>query len=86
MKTKNQENMKKHNGISFQEASKVFDDIWGIDLDDTQKGEFRLNRIGFADLKLIVGELLWNGDKIRLISARKTEPHEERLYAETNHW
>ena len=47
---KNQDNMKKHNGISFQEASKVFDDIWGIDLDDTQKGEFRLNRIGFADL------------------------------------
>ena len=82
---KNQANMKKHNGISFQEASKVFDDILGVDLDDTQKGEFRLNRIGFADLKLLYVSYTWNGDKIRIISARKTEPHEERLYAETNH-
>ena len=81
---KNQENIKKHDGISFQEATKVFDDLMGVDLDDTQKGEFRLNRIGFADFKLLHVSYIWKGDKIRIISARRAEPHEERLYAETN--
>lgn len=73
-------NIKNHEGISFDFASKVFNDIWAIEEFDklhSTTAEQRFTIIGLAENKLlrvtftVITEE--NGEEvIRIISARKT--------------
>jgi len=78
-------NLDKH-GISFEEASTVFDDEYTVYLDDeahSNEFEERFIAIGMsAKLKmLMVCHCYRNGDRyIRIISARKADKEDIALY------
>ena len=76
-------NLAKH-GIRFEEAATVFADPLFILTDASRNDEARDAVIGF-DLHarlLFVVHIDYDGDCIRLVSARPAEPHEEDLYAQ----
>ena len=81
---KNISNVKKH-GITFEEATTVFDDddaIFVADYSHSQNEE-RYSVIGFSERLrlLIVCHCYRNGDTmVRIISARKANKTEEMLY------
>ncbi|MBO4616856.1 hypothetical protein SAMN02910339_02465 [Lachnospiraceae bacterium YSD2013] len=79
-------NLKKH-GISFEEASTVFDDADGILFDDPDHSEtedrFILLGMSIEANMLIVCHCLRDGDSvIRIISARKATKSETQTYAD----
>ena len=81
---KNKLNVKKH-GITFEEATTVFDDDDAIFIadDSHSKNEERYSVIGFSERLrlLIVCHCYRNGDTVlRIISARKANKTEELLY------
>lgn len=80
--TKAAENLRKH-GLSFSEATRVFDDPMTLDWEDvTAEGEQRFNKIGIADGRVIQVTYTSRGDNIRIISARRATRREARLYHE----
>lgn len=79
-------NKRKH-GISFDEASTVFQDDFSITVFDPDHSgdEERLITIGQSSHKrLLVVVHTERGKKIRLISARKAKPAERKKYEEEN--
>lgn len=69
--------------VSFATATLAFDDPHGYDeLDDTEYyGEERWRWIGLIDdHRLIAVAYCHRGHRIRIISARKAEHHERKLY------
>ncbi|SEF61717.1 hypothetical protein SAMN05421819_0596 [Bryocella elongata] len=82
---KNAANLRKH-GVAFEDAVLVFDDPFHISLPDRiVEGEQRWQMIGMAEgvLVLLLAHTLETNDEdqyVRLISARKAEPHERRRY------
>jgi uncharacterized DUF497 family protein len=81
-KNKAQENIKKHDGITFEEASLAFFDEWAIEeFDDTHSGfsENRYILIGLAGNRVLRVTYTVR-EKIRIISAEKARPYEERAY------
>ncbi|MEG3437416.1 BrnT family toxin [Pannus brasiliensis CCIBt3594] len=75
-------NQRKH-GISFEEASTVFDDPLSINFDDPDHsvGENRYLIIGLSDQgKFLLVSYTERERKIRLISARLVTPKERRYY------
>ncbi len=55
---KNLANIKNHEGVSFEDATKVFNDIWAIDevdLDHSTADEKRFTIIGLADEQSFCG-------------------------------
>lgn len=77
---KNQKNINKH-GVSFQYASKVFDDENRLESDAYRRGrEYRYNVIGLVDDVLVVACTDRELDTIRIISARKATKNEEAIY------
>jgi len=91
---KNQRNQQKHEGISFELASLVFEDecrLVGPDRID-ERGEQRWHAIGAAQIESVAAIILLvihvyredrNGEEIiRIISARRAEKHEIRRYQE----
>lgn len=81
-------NIEKH-GVSFDEASTVFDDVQGILFDDpdhsTEENRFIL--LGFSsNTKLLIVCHCYRGedDVIRIISARKATRSESIQYEEIN--
>lgn len=76
-------NLKKH-GVRFEEAATVFFDPLFVLLDASRNEEAREAAVGFA----ATGRLLYvvhveiEEAAIRIISARRAEPHEERFYAD----
>jgi len=88
--TKNAINLRKH-GIAFEDAVFIFDDPLHISRPDRiVDGEQRWQTVGMANgvLLLIVAHTLEaeddEEDYVRLISARKAEPHERRRYEASN--
>ncbi len=81
--SKNQTNVIKH-GIDFLQASTVFKDTSAIVMEDTRHdyGEDRYQIIGTTDPLGIVFVVFTerDGDIIRIISARKANKREKRLY------
>jgi uncharacterized DUF497 family protein len=77
-------NLRKHS-ISFSEASTVFYDplaVTGSDPDHSETEE-RLVTFGMSsDGQLLVVSHLERGETIRIVSARKTTPHERQIYEE----
>jgi uncharacterized protein len=82
---KNLENIKKHNGISFEIAVKAFDDDLAIpfeDLEHSDENESRYALIGMCESDLVFISFTIRGNKYRIISARKTSKRMEKIYAD----
>ena len=76
-------NLRKH-GIDFVDARYVFmddDRIDGID-DSMDYGEDRSLAIGLVNGRVLAVVYTIRGDRIRIISARKADRHEEQEYFE----
>ena len=69
-------------GVTFEMACEVFDDPFAIlQLDDRfDYGEERFRAIGVVEDRLLYVAYTYRGDRIRIISARLAEPHEQREY------
>jgi uncharacterized DUF497 family protein len=82
---KNRSNIEKH-GVSFEEASTVFQDTLSLTIDDPLHSidEERLILIGMSQKnRILVVVHTEREDNIRIISARKTNK-KERKYYESN--
>jgi len=81
--TKAQKNLRKH-GVRFEEAASVFSDPAFILVQASRNDEARDAAIGFD----LIGRLLYvvhievEETYIRIISARRAEPQEEKTYVE----
>jgi len=78
------ENLRKH-GVSFDEASSVFDDPLGITyLDpDHSEDEPRLVTFGYSSSsRLLVVSHIERGDTWRIINARPATRSEQKIYEE----
>ena len=83
---KAKKNLKKHK-IAFQEGSTIFHDPFIATMADPDHAdnEERYISIGLsARGRLLVVVYTERGEKTRLISCRKAEPPERRIYEETN--
>lgn len=82
-------NLAKHR-VSFEDATRVFiDPLALLEEDRIEDGEQRWQTIGMADgdillLVIHVFRLSDGTEKIRIISARKAQPHERRKYENEN--
>ena len=76
-------NRRKH-GIRFEDAATVFMDPLFVLTDASRDDEARHAAIGFDQLArlLFVVHVEFEGDCIRIVSARPAEPYEEALYAQ----
>jgi uncharacterized protein len=76
-------NRRKH-GVSFEEATTVFDDPLVLLLLDQEHGESRIIAIGSADTGriLLVVSVDLETDVVRIVSARKATKSERRRYEE----
>lgn len=74
-------NLAKH-GISFVDASAVFDDPFALDTEERSinYGEVRRRIIGLGQGRFLTVIYTERGDMIRLISARKATRPERREY------
>jgi uncharacterized DUF497 family protein len=73
-------------GVTFEAACDVFGDPFAVEwLDERERyGEDRYVILGMVENRLLYVAYTMRKDKIRIISARKAEPHERRLYHEEN--
>jgi uncharacterized protein len=74
-------NLGKHK-VSFRLATRVFDDLFALVEQDLggEFGEERFLITGMVDGALIMVVYTERGDRIRVISARKANSHEQRRY------
>lgn len=79
---KAQTNVNKHR-VAFEFAQRVFDDpeVEIVQTIRSEDGELRYKAIGMIDGKLYVAIFTIVDDACRLISARRTNVTEDRLYA-----
>jgi uncharacterized DUF497 family protein len=91
---KNRSNQRKHEGLSFEEASQVFRDPLHFSVHDRiENGEQRWQTIGVIQgfVVLVVAHTITEEDAegrsvdvIRIISARRATPRERRRYENEN--
>ena len=76
-------NMRLH-GVSFQAARAVFDDVQIVQWhDDNQDpSEDRFVALGFAAGRVMFVSYTLRSERIRIISARRAEPYERRMYTD----
>ncbi len=81
---KARENIEKHNGVTFNEATLAFYDKWAIEeYDDAHSDleEKRFTLIGLAINQLLrITYTIRENEAIRIIIAEKARPFEERAY------
>jgi uncharacterized DUF497 family protein len=85
---KNDANKVKHEGISFELATEVFEDPYAVEIFDEDHStidEDRYSYIGSTAIGVINGQCLsvsitYRDDLIRIISAREADPEEKRRY------
>jgi uncharacterized protein len=80
--TKAQHNLIKH-GVSFEEASTVFEDLNSVTIEDTKHSfqELRYIDVGLSDRRrLLLVSYTERETRIRIISARPCTTREARLY------
>jgi uncharacterized DUF497 family protein len=78
-------NLRKH-GVTFSEATTVFDDAFGTTVDDPDHslGEHRFITIGRSShSRWLMVAHTDRGDRVRIISARELTRSERRAYEET---
>jgi uncharacterized protein len=73
-----------HNGVTFEDAKRVFDDPFAVGREDRREdyGEDRFIQIGASGNRLLTVVYTMRGERLRVISARPTEPFERRWYHE----
>jgi uncharacterized protein len=78
-------NFKKH-GVSFEEAALAFFDKNAVELFDERNSddEIRYQLIGISNTRLILVAYTARNEKIRIISARKANARQIRIYNEQN--
>lgn len=84
--SKAESNLEKH-GVSFDEATTVFDDPFAEFLPDLRHsiGEQRFTCLGTSAAgRLLAVYFTERGDDVRIISAREMEPKERRDYEKGN--
>jgi len=72
--------------ITFEMAKAVFQDPFAVERMDEREdyGEDRYAIIGMAFDRLLYIAFTYRGERVRIISARGAEPHEQRRYHEDN--
>jgi len=81
------DNLAKH-GVSFQEATTVFDDVLSVTVPDPDHSveENRLIIVGLTHRgRLLIVSHAERGDRIRIISARELKRTERTAYEEGNY-
>jgi uncharacterized protein len=70
--------------LSFAYAARVFDDPASLQIDASrpQDGEKRRKAIGMIEGRLFVVVYVMRGEICRIISARRTNRQEDRIYAD----
>ena len=84
---KNVENIRIHDGISFEKAVQAFDDDLAVPLEDPEhsdENETRYALIGMCESGLIFVSFTFRDDNCRIISARKASWKMEKMYADNN--
>lgn len=79
------ENRKKHEGVTFEEAKTVFEDAENLTVSDFESdpSEERFVMVGMSALaRVLVVVYTDRGGRVRIISARKATPKEQREYSE----
>jgi uncharacterized DUF497 family protein len=78
-------NLIKH-GVSFEMAREIFKDVFALDVVDDRfdYGEIRYNLYGMIEGHILFVVYTMRGDIIRIITARRAEPHERKRYHEEN--
>jgi uncharacterized DUF497 family protein len=78
-------NLKDH-GVSFEQAVKAFRDPFAVEVIDDREpyDEERINLIGMSDGMLLHVTYTERGDRIRIITARRAERHEQDDYYREN--
>jgi uncharacterized protein len=73
-------------GVTFDMAREAFRDVFMVEwVDDGQDiAESRFVGLGVAERRLLCVAYTLRGERIRIISARKAEAHEQRRYHEDN--
>jgi uncharacterized DUF497 family protein len=80
---KAESNLRKH-GISFQAATLAFEDshVAEVDASRASDGEIRTKAIALIDGYFVCVVFTLRGRAVRLISARRANPKEEKLYGD----
>jgi len=75
-----------NHGITFEMARDAFRDPFAVEWVDDQHGgnEERFALLGMVESRLLFVSYTLRGQRIRIISARKAEPHERRRYHNEN--
>ena len=84
---KNVENIKNHDGISFEKAVKAFDDELAIpfeDIEHSDENETRYALIGMSEPGLVFVSFTFRGENYRIISARRASRKMEKMYADND--
>ena len=73
-------------GVTFDQAAKAVGDPFAIEAIDERKdyGEERVNLIGMCEDVLLHVTYTERGERIRIISARRAEKHEQDNYYRAN--
>ena len=80
---KNVENIKKHR-VKFEEAAKAFADKNAVELFDelNSESEIRLQIIALSPVRLLLVSFTIREERIRIISARKADAKQTKIYNE----
>ena len=79
------ENIRKHRGVAFEEASTVFADPFAVTMSDPEHsgGEERYLKLGYSTRQsLLVVSYTERQERTRIISARQATRTERRIYEE----
>jgi len=78
-------NLRDH-GLAFHEAIQAFRDLFAVERIDAREdyGEERINLVGLCNGTLVHLTYTERGDRIRIISARRAERHEQDDYYREN--
>lgn len=73
-------------GVTFDHAATAASDPFAIEVIDTREdyGEERINLLGLCDGVILHVTYTERGDRIRIISARRAERHEQDHYFRAN--
>lgn len=76
---KSKANLKKH-GVDFEQVKALWSDSGAVIVTAKTVGESRLAIIGQINGKVWIAIFTVRGKKTRIISARRAQPKEERIY------
>ena len=76
----------RNHGVTFDQAAKAISDLFAIEwIDDREAyGEERVNLLGMCDGVILHVTYTERGDRLRIISARRAERHEQDNYYREN--